>query len=87
MTDLERITNQRNYNRRLADHQKTVIDRLNAEITAIQDDARDKRDALLAAEELADAVDEWGAKGRTEETAAALNKAYGNYRAATGGAA
>lgn len=43
--------------------------------------------ALLAAEELADAVDEWGAKGRTEVTAAALNTALGNYRAATGGAA
>lgn len=43
--------------------------------------------ALLAAEELADAVSEWGAKGRTEATAAALNTALGNYRAATGGAA
>lgn len=41
--------------------------------------------ALLAAEELADAVDEWGAKGRTEATAAALNTALGNYRAATEG--
>lgn len=43
--------------------------------------------ALLAAEELADAVDEWGAKGRTEATAAALNTALGNYRAATEGKA
>ena len=47
----------------------------------------DMEAALLAAEELADAVDEWGAKGRTEATAAALNTALGNYRAATGGAA
>ena len=47
----------------------------------------DMEAALLAAEELADAVDEWGAKGRTEATAAALNIALGNYRAATGGAA
>lgn len=43
--------------------------------------------ALLAAEELADAVDEWSAKGRTEATAAALNTALGNYRAATEGKA
>lgn len=42
--------------------------------------------ALIAAEELADAVDEWGAKGRTEATAASLNTALGNYRAATGAA-
>ncbi|MFG6573183.1 hypothetical protein ACGYLO_16440 [Sulfitobacter sp. 1A13353] len=43
--------------------------------------------ALLAAEELADAVDEWGARGRTEATAAALNTALGKYRAATEGKA
>lgn len=43
--------------------------------------------ALLAADELADAVSEWGAKGRTPATAAALNKGYGNYRAATEGKA
>ncbi len=47
----------------------------------------DMEAALLAAEELADAVDEWGAKGRTEATAAALNTALGNYRAATEGKA
>ena len=46
----------------------------------------DMEAALIAAEELADAVDEWGAKGRTEATAAALNTALGNYRAATGAA-
>lgn len=43
--------------------------------------------ALLAAEELADAVSEWGAKGRTEATAAALNTALGNCRAALEGKA
>lgn len=48
---------------------------------------KDTSAALLAAEELADAVDEWGAKGRTEATAAALNTALGNYRAATEAAA
>lgn len=47
----------------------------------------DMEAALLAADELADAVSEWGAKGRTKATAAALNKAYGNYRAATEGKA
>lgn len=47
----------------------------------------DMEAALLAAEELADAVDEWGAKGRTEATAAALNTALGNYRAAMEAAA
>jgi hypothetical protein len=31
-----RITNQRDYNRRLADYQKTVIDRLNAEYDALR---------------------------------------------------
>lgn len=38
--DMERVTNQRDYNRRLADHQQTVIDRLNAHITQ-QNDALD----------------------------------------------
>ncbi|WP_411975961.1 hypothetical protein [Sulfitobacter faviae] len=47
----------------------------------------DMEAALLAAEGLADAVDEWGAKGRTEATAAALNTALGNFRAATEGKA
>ena len=33
--EAERLKNQRDYNRRLADHQATVIDKLNAHITGL----------------------------------------------------
>ena len=47
--ELERVTAQRDYNRRLVDHQQTVIDRLNAQITDSRQDALIEQDAALQA--------------------------------------
>lgn len=91
MTDLERVTNQRDYNRRLADHQQTVIDRLNAQITAMQEAAREKDAALLAAEELVRLAGELAfialTSGHDNPAAKEVAPALAAYRAATGGAA
>ena len=54
---VERLTNQRDYNRRLVEHQKTVIDRLNAERDALAAELAEARGALDRIDVIAEVAD------------------------------
>ncbi len=54
---VERLTNQRDYNRRLVEHQKTVIDRLNAERDALAADLAEARGTLDRIDVIAEVAD------------------------------